>query len=73
MEDTFDGGRKTFDDSKMVELCDDDAISDKEEHSTPDEDTDQDMGERSLESRLVNERPQWKTATRIVPAASSAA
>ena len=36
MEDTFDGDKRTFDDSKMVELCDDDSMSDEEEHSTPD-------------------------------------
>ena len=58
MEDTFDGGTRTFDDSKMIELCDDDAIYDEEENSTPDEDADQDMDESSLESRSVNERPQ---------------
>ena len=35
MEDTFDGVKRTFDDRKMVELCDDDAIPDEGEHSTP--------------------------------------
>lgn len=53
---TFEGGKRKLYDSITVEFCDDNDVSGDEDCNAHDKDTNDDMGERSLESRPMSER-----------------
>ncbi|KAL0582393.1 hypothetical protein ABG067_007755, partial [Albugo candida] len=55
MEDTFESGKRRVAEDKTVEFSEDDDVSDCEDHIAQNTDTDEDMGDGSLESQPANE------------------